>query len=245
MTLQQSSNIFDTLRKVRADGSEYWSARDLQPLLGYAEWRKFSEAIERAMRACENSGQDSRDHFVPAAKMVELGSKAEREVLDHHLTRYACYLVAMNGDPRKDEIALAQTYFAVKTHQAEQVERAASAFAADPVLAQLEIIAAMRRQQMALEERTNALEEVVSSAPIRSNSSLRAQVHAACQRFGKVHPRSFGGAYRAFKEAFGFHGTPLASYDDLPQSRAEEALNWLELQIRTFSAQRDIFGSDD
>lgn len=226
---------FNAIRLERADGTGFWSARDLQPLLGYVEWRKFNDAIERARAACDNAGTDSRDHFVPAAKMAGIGSGAEREVLDYHLTRYACYLVAMNGDPRKTEIAQAQTYFAVRTHEAEQ-RAAAPALPTDPV----ELLALslqglqQHRQQLAVIERR------LDTAPIRMDSRLRASVHAACQAFGRVHPKGYGGAYRAFKEAFGFQGVPLAAYDDLPQHRHSEALEWLDVQARTYSAQRPL-----
>lgn len=89
-----------------------------------------------------------------------------------------------------------------------------------------------------------ALEQRLDNAPIRANSQARAQVHQACQQFGRVHPRSFAGAYRAFKEAFGFQGAPLAAYDDLPQSRLDEALLWLDVQTRTFSAQRPLLNGE-
>src|SRR5712691_3561865 len=115
---------FDSIKRVE-QGRDYWSARDLQALMGYSEWRKFGEAIERARLACQNSGQAPADHFVRAAKMVSLGSGSQREVMDYHLTRYACYLVAMNSDPRKAEVSQAQTYFAVKTREAELAQATA------------------------------------------------------------------------------------------------------------------------
>jgi hypothetical protein len=111
---------FDSIRQVSEQGREYWSARDLQQLLGYKNWREFEDAIERAMIACRNSGQNASDHFGDAPKMIKAGKGATREVKDYHMTRYACYLTAMNGDPRKEEISRAQTYFAIKTHEAEQ-----------------------------------------------------------------------------------------------------------------------------
>ena len=235
---QRSQSLFNVIRRVRPDGSEYWSARDMQPLLGYTEWRKFNDALERARSACENSGQDSRNHFVPAAKMVGVGSGAERELLDYHLTRYACYLVAMNGDSRKNEIAQAQTYFAIKTHQAEQ--QVAPALPTDPV----ELLALSLQGLQQHKRQLAAIEQRLDNAPIRTDSRMRAQIHAACQQFGRVHPRSFAGAYRAFKEAFGFQGAPLAAYDDLPQSRFDEALRWIEVQTGTFGAQRPLLGGD-
>ena len=109
---------FDAIRQVDGRG-EYWSARDLMPLLGYDKWERFEGSIERAKAAAENTGATTANHFPGAGRMVDIGSGARREIRDYHLTRYACYLVAMNGDPRKPEIAAAQTYFATKTRQAE------------------------------------------------------------------------------------------------------------------------------
>lgn len=105
-------------------GVEFWLARDLQHLLGYAEWRNFSSsAISKAKTACEVSGHQISDHFVDVNKMVDLGSGSQREVDDIMLTRYACYLIAQNGDPRKQEIAFAQTYFTLQTRRAELIEQ--------------------------------------------------------------------------------------------------------------------------
>jgi len=101
---------------------EFWSARDLMPLLGYTEWRKFIGVIERAKEACTTINQKSQDHFVGADKMVELGSGSKRKIEDILLTRFACYLIAQNGDSRKPEIALAQTYFATQTRRQEIME---------------------------------------------------------------------------------------------------------------------------
>lgn len=104
------------------EGVEYWLARELQALLGYAQWRRFEEVIERAKTACANAGQAVEDHFADVGKMVDLGSGSTREISDLALTRYACYLIAQNGDPRKEAIAFAMTYFAVQTRKQELIE---------------------------------------------------------------------------------------------------------------------------
>ena len=111
---------FDSIRQVDDQG-EFWSARDLMPMLGYGEWRKFDGAIDRAMATASNSGASVTSHFADARKMVRRPQGGGMEQADYRLTRYACYLVAMNGDPRKPEIAAAQTYFAVKTREAELI----------------------------------------------------------------------------------------------------------------------------
>jgi len=105
------------------EGIECWSARELQPILGYARWENFTNAIEKAKKACENAGEETSHHFRGFTKMVELGSGANREIEDIALTRYACYLVAQNGDSAKSEIAFAQTYFAVQTRRQELIEK--------------------------------------------------------------------------------------------------------------------------
>jgi DNA-damage-inducible protein D len=113
---------FENIKQVD-DGVEYWSARDLQTILGYAQWWNFEKVIDKAKDACVHSDIEVSDHFAKLSNMVDVGSGAQREIDDIALTRYACYLVAQNGDSNKSEIAFAQTYFAVQTRKQEIIEQ--------------------------------------------------------------------------------------------------------------------------
>ena len=122
-TISTMKKMFDDIMHTTEDGIvEFWYARELMGCLGYTTWRRFKDAINRAMESCKGAEIEVSDHFADAVKMVEIGSNAVRDVDDIMLTRYACYLIAQNGDPRKEEIAFAQSYFAVQTRKQELIE---------------------------------------------------------------------------------------------------------------------------
>ena len=120
--IKSLANNFESYAKQTQDGVEFWMARDLQQLLGYSEWRNFLQSIDKAKVSCELSDHKISDHFVDANKTIKMPKQAKKDVFDIMLTRYACYLIAQNGDPRKEEIAFAQTYFAVQTRKLEIIE---------------------------------------------------------------------------------------------------------------------------
>ena len=117
-----NETIFESIKHVDDDGNEYWYARELQYILGYNQWRSINDLIKRAKVACKESDNNIHDHFAVQRKMVDIGSNTQREVLDYKLSRYACYLIVMNGNPKKEIIALAQTYFAIQTRKQELLE---------------------------------------------------------------------------------------------------------------------------
>ena len=118
-----TEKLFEDIKHIDEDGNEYWYARELQPTLKYTQQRRFENVINKAKTACENSNINVDDHFANVGKMVDIGSKTKRETNDYKLSRYACYLIAQNGDSRKEIIALAQTYFAIQTRKQELSEK--------------------------------------------------------------------------------------------------------------------------
>lgn len=119
---QYNERTFEEIKHVNEQGIEYWLARELQVVLEYTEWRNFENVIEKAKIACSNSGNVVSDHFVDVNKTIEMPKTAAKEIDEYMLSRYACYLIVQNGDPRKEVIALGQTYFAIKTRQQELIE---------------------------------------------------------------------------------------------------------------------------
>ena len=177
---------FDSIRCVTPEGREFWSARDLMPLLGYEKWERFADAIGRAKVAAHNSGHDVAQNF-PAAGKVS-GSRGPVQA-DYHLSRYACYLIALNGDPRKGEIARAQTYFVIKTREAES--RAALPQTREERLA----LAVLDAQQM-ITERDEQLAVVTTenrtlAAAIERDAPLVAKAEAHTGSDSSVHRQEF------------------------------------------------------
>ena len=118
----ENYKTFEEIKKVRGDGTEFWEARELSKILKYTAWRNFCKVLDRAKIACENSSENVKDHFVDVDKMVKIGSNTGRIIDDYELSRYACYLIVQNADPRKEIIALGQTYFAIQTRKQELTE---------------------------------------------------------------------------------------------------------------------------
>jgi len=150
--VQTLTATFESCAQQTDVGVEYWLARDLQQLLGYSEWRNFTAVIAKAKTACAISGHPVSDHFVDVNKTIQMPKGAEKEVSDIMLTRYACYLIAQNGDPKKPEIAFAQTYFAIQTRRAEIIEQ--RLLEAERVLARRKLTATEKELSQVIYEQT-------------------------------------------------------------------------------------------
>ncbi len=226
MTAFTPATVFDQLRQDAADGSEFWSARDLMPALGYQRWENAQAAITRAIEACENSGNPTDTHFRATTKKARLGGSAERDILDYRLSRYGAYLTAMNSDPGKAQVALAQTYFAVQARRAELN----TVIPDDPILAALALLTEVRRAQLATEaelsqqrQALTALQAAQAAAPIHGRE-VRV-IHDLGRELGQVMG-NYRRAWRLFNDRFG-----LASYRDLSRTDFEAAQAFLRAQI--------------
>lgn len=184
---------FDEIVHVDENGVEFWYARELQIVLGYSQWRRFNETVDRAKISCKNSGYCIEDHFADVGKMVKIGSNASREVMDIMLTRYACYLIAQNGDPRKTEVAFAQSYFAVKTREAEVIEQRLS-----------ELNRVNQREQLRASEKQLSKNIYERGVDERGFARIRSKGDTAL----------FGRTTQQMKDKYGIKSGPLA--DKLP-----------------------------
>lgn len=122
-TIQERNILFEDIKHIDGYGNEYWLARELMPALQYSNWQNFEKTIQKATTACTKTKTKKEDHFIEVSKMVRIGSGACRKQTDYKLSRHACYLIAQNGDSRKQVIALAQTYFAIQTRKMELTEK--------------------------------------------------------------------------------------------------------------------------
>jgi DNA-damage-inducible protein D len=208
---------FELRKQIETEsGTEFWLARDLQSLLGYAKWENFAKVVEKAETACANSRYEVADHFLGVRKMVDIGSGAQRELEDIALSRYACYLIAQNGDPSKEPIAFAQTYFAVQTRKMEVIE-----------------------QRLAEVERLTARRKLTESE--RQLSGIIFERLADNQSFARIRSKGdqalFGGlTTQDMKDRLGVaKGRPLADFLPTITIKAKDFAN----EITTFNIKKD------
>jgi DNA-damage-inducible protein D len=220
--IQLHGSFEKSVQKDTASGLEFWLARDLQGLLGYSQWRSFEAVIEKAKTACKNSGHDPQDHFAQARKMVDLGSGAEREIEDIALTRYACYLIAQNGDPSKDQIAFAQTYFAVQTRKQEIIEKR---------IGEVERLTARRKLTFSEKELSGIIFERLGDE--QSFGRIRSKGDKAL--FGGKSTEQMKGRMKVPK------GRPLADFLPTITIKAKDFAN----EITNFTIKRDDLRTED
>jgi len=218
--VQVLTQLFESHAQETDSGVEYWLARDLQFLLGYSKWDNFINVVTKAKTACELSGHEAEDHFADVGKMVDLGSGGRREVHDIMLSRYASYLTAQNGDPRKEEIAFAQTYFAVQTRRAELIEQR---------LLESERVAARRKLTETEKELSNVIFEQAGGI----------------QDFGIIRSRGdhalFGKTTKAMKAHWKVPaGRPLADFAPTIVLKAKD----FAAEITIFNAKEQQLGSE-
>lgn len=224
MPQEETTTLDEFIKKLEANakkdenGIEYWSARDLQKVLGYAEWRKFANVIEKAKTACEGSKQTVADHFVQLDKMVSLGSGSERIIDDYNLTRYACYLIAQNADAKKKIVAFAQAYFAVQTRRQE--------------------IEDLQLNQLTEDQRRLKLRDDI----IGYNKELGKQAQqAGVNNYGAFHNAGYKGLYNGETKADIARRKGLTQKDDiLDYMNSEElAANMFRITQTTAKIQRE------
>lgn len=250
----------ENARQFGPDGLEYWSARTLAPVLGYRNWEQVPGIIERASLASENTGSPAANHFRPASKMVPIGSGSSREVLDFHMSRYGCYLFAMNGDPRKVEISCAQSYFAARTHEAE-VRAALPAPAAAPALPSavgmdflqqfagnvvlaIQQQAATTKEEVKAEIRTEIAQQIGALPATGAERSevrrLVRQVVSQRTRLG-LKNNTFSAAYTELWDA-----CAVGKMDQMTRDDAPRVLAYLNAQLVGLTTMTDsgLFGGD-
>ena len=215
---------FNSCLNKSKDNVEFWYARDLQRLLGYKEWRSFEGVIKKAKISCETSNQNVLDHFVVDSKMVEIGSETKRSIIDYKLTRYACYLIAQNGNPKIEQIAFAQTYFAIQTRNMEIIE-----------------------QRLEEYERLEAREKLTESDKILS--SLIYERGVDNKGFGVIKSNGdkalFGGFNTAdMKERLGIRSNiPLADFLPTVTIKAKDLAN--EMTNYNLKTNDELYGQDN
>ena len=206
------------------DGTEYWLARELQGLLGYTKWSNFEQVVEKAQLACQTAGQRVADHFAGVGKMIGLAKGAEREVRDIALSRYACYLIAQNGDPRKEEIAFAMTYFAVQTRKQELIEQR---------IAEWERVRA--REKLTLSEKE--LSRIIFERGIDSSGFARIRAKGDTALFGGYHTQGM-------KDKLGVPANrPLADFLPAITVKAKDfatEMTNVQVQQEDLSTERDV-----